>query len=148
MHLDLKPYWQRVRDDLFGQILAGNWHLARRNFLERLVLLLRRERMHPGHEERAYGRQAVLGDFCLRPVVILARCQDEFDFVFQCMRFVGWLVDGSVCRTYHGMPVPRDGGPPVGYAIVDPARRVRYATLDPDYVRNAFEVGVIAGAVS
>lgn len=30
-----------------------------------------------------------------------------------------------------GLPRPRDGGAPVGYAILDGAGRVRYATLDP-----------------
>lgn len=45
------------------------------------------------------------------------------------------------------MPTPVDGGPPVGYAVVDAERRVRYATLDPTYVDNAFEVDVITGAV-
>ena len=46
-----------------------------------------------------------------------------------------------------GMPTPVDGGLPVGYAVVDPSRTVRYATLDPAYLRNAFEVDVIVGAV-
>lgn len=46
------------------------------------------------------------------------------------------------------LPVPVDGGPPVGYAVVDPTRLVRYATLDPRYLSNAFEVDVITGAVS
>lgn len=46
-----------------------------------------------------------------------------------------------------GMPEPVDGGPPVGYAVVDPSRTVRYATLDPAYLLNAFEVDVIVGAV-
>ena len=46
-----------------------------------------------------------------------------------------------------GMPTPVDGGPPVGYAVVDPSRTVRYATLDPAYLRNAFEVDVIVGAI-
>lgn len=45
------------------------------------------------------------------------------------------------------MPVPVDGGPPVGYAVVDSGRQVRYATIDPQYLRNAFEVNVISGAV-
>lgn len=45
------------------------------------------------------------------------------------------------------MPEPVDGGRPVGYAVVDSDRVVRYATLDPDYPRNAFEVTTIAGAV-
>lgn len=46
-----------------------------------------------------------------------------------------------------GMPTPVDGGPAVGYAVVDSARVVRYATLDPEYVSNAFEVATMAGAV-
>ncbi len=45
------------------------------------------------------------------------------------------------------IPRPVDGGPPVGYAVVDPARTVRYSTLDPAYLDNAFEVDVITGAV-
>ncbi len=46
-----------------------------------------------------------------------------------------------------GMPAPVDGGRPVGYAVVDSDRVVRYATLDPEYLSNAFEVGTIAGAI-
>jgi hypothetical protein len=45
------------------------------------------------------------------------------------------------------MPTPVDGGNPVGYAVVDSARAVRYATLDPEYLSNAFEVATMAGAV-
>ena len=46
-----------------------------------------------------------------------------------------------------GMPTPVDGGAPVGYAVVDSQNTVRYATLDPSYVSNAFEVATIVGAV-
>lgn len=46
------------------------------------------------------------------------------------------------------MPTPVDGMRPVGYAVVDPSRAVRYATLDPVYEKNAFEVDVITGAVA
>ena len=46
-----------------------------------------------------------------------------------------------------GMPQPVDGGRPVGYAVVDSDRVVRYATLDPVYLANAFEVATIVGAV-
>jgi hypothetical protein len=46
------------------------------------------------------------------------------------------------------MPEPVDGGRPVGYAVVDSERVVRYATLDPDYLKNAFEITTIAGAVA
>jgi hypothetical protein len=37
---------------------------------------------------------------------------------------------------------------PVGYAVVDNDRRFRYATLNPQYLRNALEVAVIVGAVT
>ena len=46
------------------------------------------------------------------------------------------------------MPVPVDGGRPVGYAVVDSDRVVRYATLDPEYLANAFEIRTIVGAVA
>ncbi len=46
-----------------------------------------------------------------------------------------------------GMPEPVDGGRPIGYAVVDSKRVVRYATLDPEYLGNAFEVATITGAV-
>ena len=45
------------------------------------------------------------------------------------------------------MPEPVDGGRPVGYAVVDSDRVVRYATLDPVYLTNAFELATISGAV-
>ena len=34
------------------------------------------------------------------------------------------------------LPRPRDGGPGVGYAVVDPDRVVQYATLDPSWPTN------------
>ena len=46
------------------------------------------------------------------------------------------------------MPEPVDGGRPVGYAVIDSERVVRYATLDPSYLTNAFEVTTIVKAVS
>jgi hypothetical protein len=46
------------------------------------------------------------------------------------------------------MPQPVDGGRPVGYAVIDSDRVVRYATLDPSYLTNSFEVTTIVGAVS
>ena len=46
------------------------------------------------------------------------------------------------------MPEPVDGGRPVGYAVIDSDRVVRYATLDPSYLTNAFEVTTIVDAVS
>lgn len=46
-----------------------------------------------------------------------------------------------------GLATPTDGGAPVGYAVVDQVRRVRYATLDPAYLQNTFEVNVITRAI-
>lgn len=45
-----------------------------------------------------------------------------------------------------GLPAPNIGGPGIGYAVVDSARVVRYATLDPSWRQNAFEVATIVGA--
>lgn len=45
------------------------------------------------------------------------------------------------------LPTPVDGGPGVGYAVVDSDRQVRYSTLDPVYLENAFEIATIVGAV-
>lgn len=47
-----------------------------------------------------------------------------------------------------GLPVPVDAGRPVGYVVVDSDRVVRYATLDPAYLSNAFELATVLGAVS
>jgi hypothetical protein len=47
-----------------------------------------------------------------------------------------------------GMPEPRDGGAPVGYAVIDDDARVRYATLDPQYLEHAFELDIVASAVA
>ena len=46
-----------------------------------------------------------------------------------------------------GLPRPNDGGPGVGYAVVDTSRTVRYATLDPSWRGNGFEVATIVGAL-
>ena len=56
--------------------------------------------------------------------------------------------DGDALADLVGMPTLVDGGRPIGYAGIDPARQVRYATLDPSYLANAFEVDVITGAVA
>jgi hypothetical protein len=42
-----------------------------------------------------------------------------------------------------GLPTPVDGGRGIGYAVVDGQRQVRYSTLDPAYLANAFEVATI-----
>ncbi len=44
------------------------------------------------------------------------------------------------------LPRSRDGGPGVGYAVVDSARITRYATLDPAWAGNAFEAATLVRA--
>lgn len=47
-----------------------------------------------------------------------------------------------------GLPLPRDGGAPVGYVVVDEAGRVRYATLDPDSADRLPEVQTMLRAAT
>lgn len=64
-----------------------------------------------------------------------------------CAEVAGVLVDpaGRTAAAY-GMRVPADGGPPVGYAVVDDRSRVRYRTLDPHPGANSREImTVLAG---
>lgn len=92
-----------------------------------------------------------------RPVVVLFERDQPRGPAFEQWRVavsddgVGLVVRvgaaGQELARLVGMPTPVDGGPPVGYAVVDPAGTVRYATLDPAYERNAFEVDVITGAL-
>jgi hypothetical protein len=52
---------------------------------------------------------------------------------------------GSLGLSYR-LRRPRDGGPPVGYAVVDSAGRVRYRTLDPSLINGLAEVETILRA--
>ncbi len=47
----------------------------------------------------------------------------------------------------YGLPLPRSGGEPVGYAVVDRDGRVRYRTLDPAVADNLAEVATILRAL-
>lgn len=97
-----------------------------------------------------------LGD---RPVVVLFERERPTGAKYSTWRAdvadvdveVAVVVDGSpgaaALAAAVGIPTPVDGGFPIGYAVIDSARVVRYATLDPTYAQNAFEVEVIAGAV-
>ena len=59
---------------------------------------------------------------------------------------VGGDPSGAIARAY-GMPVPPDGGPAMGYAIVDSRLRVRYVAADPDILRHLDRVAAILEAV-
>jgi hypothetical protein len=47
----------------------------------------------------------------------------------------------------YGLREPADGGPPVGYAVVDSAGQIRYRTLDPEVDDLLSEVDTILRAV-
>ena len=53
---------------------------------------------------------------------------------------------GSLARAY-GMRRPRDGGPPVGYAVVDRRGQIRYRTLDPSGAAGLGEVQTMVAAI-
>lgn len=46
-----------------------------------------------------------------------------------------------------GIRQPRDGGFPVGYALVDSGGRVRYSTLDPEVTDHLDEIHTMLGAM-
>lgn len=53
---------------------------------------------------------------------------------------------GRIARAL-AMPIPKDGRSAVGYALVDAQARLRYATLDPDYVDHGFELHAVGAAL-
>ncbi len=68
-------------------------------------------------------------------------------------RVCGWCVlavlvdpEGRTAAAY-GMRVPADGGPPVGYAVVDDRTMVRYRTLDPHPAANSREIMTVLDAL-
>jgi hypothetical protein len=66
----------------------------------------------------------------------------------RCPLTVAVVVDPTAAYARRfGLPAPRDGGPPVGYAVVDSAGRTRYRTLDPQVAEGLREVATIVAAV-
>ena len=60
---------------------------------------------------------------------------------------VATVVDGGGgLAAAYGLRPTRQGGPPEGYAVVDGAGRVRYATLDPAVAGHLAEVDTIVAA--
>jgi hypothetical protein len=60
------------------------------------------------------------------------------------------VAQGASCpaAALYKMRTPRDGGPPVGYAIVSSAGLVRYSTLDPEVTSLLDEVELMTRGVS
>jgi len=57
------------------------------------------------------------------------------------------VVDNGGLAIRFGMPTPVDGGPPVGYALIDSAGRIRYRTLDPRGAAGLDEVDTMLADV-
>ena len=54
---------------------------------------------------------------------------------------------GAQLARAFGLRRPRDGGAPVGYAVVDRRGQIRYRTLDPAATEELDEVGTVVRAV-
>lgn len=61
-------------------------------------------------------------------------------------RFIVVVDTGGRLARAVGLDRPKDGGPPIGYAVIDAGARVRYATLDPTWTEQGFEVAIVANA--
>src|SRR5712691_5007274 len=81
VHLELKADRESVRDNSLGQFQSRERRLSRGHFLQRLVLLLRRERRDPGEKQRAYRLQVMRSDLFLGPRVVFISANNEFDFI-------------------------------------------------------------------
>jgi len=107
----------------------------------------------------AAGRPTVV--LFLRPGDAPRQCRDVGERVIASSAVVAVLSGPAACpgisavlvdpsgRTAkgYGMRVPADGGPPVGYAVVDADTRVRYRTLDPDPAADSREVTTMLAAL-
>lgn len=54
--------------------------------------------------------------------------------------------DGSLAR-HVGLRRPIDGGPPVGYVLVDSQAFVRFRTLDPGFGQRAWEIKLLLSGI-
>jgi hypothetical protein len=52
--------------------------------------------------------------------------------------------DGSLAKAY-GLRSPIDGGPPVGYVLVDSHGHIRFRTLDHGFRERAWEIKLLLG---
>jgi hypothetical protein len=52
--------------------------------------------------------------------------------------------DHSIARAF-GLRPPIDGGPPVGYVLVDAEGYIRFRTLDPGFSRRTWEIKLLLG---
>ena len=132
-----QPEPARQRDGLLleGRLVPGT--VAGVEFGSRPVVLLF-DREPPGREELATWLSEVPG----RAEVRLVLPEPGAPPVDPGLVEVVVDPDGSLADAV-SLPTPVDGGLGIGYAVVDSRRQVRYSTLDPVYLVNAFEVVTI-----
>lgn len=106
------------------------------------------------------GRRAVV--FFVRPGTVGSLCRAlGKDQIMERADVVVVVSGPGLCRRFatvndrqtklardYRMRRPRAGGPPVGYAIVDSSRQIRYRTLDPGAAARLPEVDTILRATS
>ena len=108
----------------------------------------------------APGRRAVV--FFVRAEGVMPLCQElarrplavDVDVIVvasggggACGRGTPVVVDPSTSYARRfGLDVPRDGGAPVGYAVIDRRGRIRYRTLDPQMAIRLREVATMVAA--
>lgn len=56
-------------------------------------------------------------------------------------------IDGSLARSV-GLHRPIDGGPPVGYVLIDSQGYIRFRTLDPGFGQRAWEIKLLLQGLS
>lgn len=54
--------------------------------------------------------------------------------------------DGSLAKAF-GLHRPIDGGPPLGYVLVDSHGYIRFRTLDPGFGQRAWEIKLLPGGI-
>ena len=107
------------------------------------AVLLLFQRQVPDATELARWRSGLPADLTVRVVV-----QVPAGAVPSTVAGVAVVTDpGRVLAEAVALPASRDGEAGVGYAVVDAGRVTRYATLDPSWAGNAFEIVTIVGAV-
>lgn len=102
-----------------------------------VVFFERRERLHElcrALEDHRFGTEV--------QTIIVTPSEPADD----CSGRAVLVVDPTLADAF-GLRQPREGGPPVGYAVIDDEARIRYRTLDPAVASLLGEVDTILGAL-
>ena len=81
MHLQLEAYGQRIAKDLVHNVQTGERCLTCWDGLEARGLLIRFQRMNPGHQDRTTSRELMLYELLFHPVVVFLGSDDALDLI-------------------------------------------------------------------